>query len=393
MSQQPVYFDNAATTQVYPETVDALAKTYKEDFWNPSAMYAPAIEADKKLEASRSQIAKALKVPSSKLFFTSGGTEGSNTVIHGVMEKTHVKHPKIITTSIEHPAVLEMIHAYEQKGAEVVLLPVDEFGRADLKALEDALDENTVLVSMMAVNNEVGAINDLVTAGQIIRRKAPKAFFHSDFVQAFMKVDDPRLDIKKADLDAVNICAHKIHGPKGIGALYLKDDHKIAPLILGGGQEKGFRSGTENLALAAGFADAVSRRAEHLTELQDYAQSLKDRLLEELADVEDMKVSSAPDASPYIVSLSFAGIKGEVLLHMLESEGIYVSTGSACSTHHKGGHVQAAIGLDPLYTAGTIRVSSSEFNTPEEVDLLAEQLKTGVTRLRKLTRYKSGSRR
>lgn len=393
MSTKPVYFDNAATTQVYPETVDVIAKTYADDFWNPSAMYAPAIEADKKLEESRSKIAKALKVPKEKLFFTSGGTEGSNTVIHGVMEKTHIKNPKIITTAIEHPAVLEMIHAYEQKGAEVVLLPVDEFGRADLEALEEALDENTVLVSIMAVNNEVGAINDLVRAGEIIRRKVPKAFFHSDFVQAFMKVDDPRLDIKKAGLDAVNICAHKIHGPKGIGALYLKDDKKIAPLILGGGQEKGFRSGTENLALAAGFADAVSHRAPKVQELQAHAQDLKDRLLEKLSDVDDMIVSSAPDASPYIVSVSFAGIKGEVLLHMLESEGIYVSTGSACSTHHKGGHVQAAIGLDPLYTAGTIRVSSSEFNTMDEVDILADAMKAGVARLRKLTRYKSGSRR
>lgn len=393
MAEKPVYFDNAATTQVYPETIEVIGRAYAEDFWNPSAMYAPAIDAERKLEAARGSIAKALKVPAQQLYFTSGGTEGSNTVIHGVMEKTRVKNPKIITTAVEHPAVLERIRDYEKQGARAVLLPVDAYGRADLNALEEALDEDTVLVSIMAVNNELGAVNDLVRAGQIIRRKAPQAFFHSDFVQAFMKLDDPRLDIRKADLDAVNVCAHKIHGPKGIGALYLRDAAKTAPLILGGGQEKGFRSGTENLALAAGFADAVSRRAGRLGELEAHAASLRERLLDALSDVEDMKVSSAPDASPYIVSLSFAGIKGEVLLHMLESEGIYVSTGSACSTHHKGGHVQEAIGLDPLYTAGTIRVSSSEFNTPEEVDLLAAQIKAGVARLRKLTRYKGAGRR
>ena len=393
--EQEIYFDNAATTSLYPETVERMRHFLAQEFWNPSAMYRPAIQAEKELEEARETVAAGLKVPAKNLTFTSGGTEGSNTVIRGVCESQRLDDYNIITTQIEHPAVLEVFRYYEEKGIRTTYLPVDEYGRADLEALEAALDEKTALVSIMAVNNELGSVNDLVSAGRIIREKSPKAVFHSDFVQAYLKTEDPRLDIEAAGLDAVNICAHKIHGPKGIGALYIREGVRIPPLLLGGGQERGMRSGTENLPLAAGFASAAAARKDRLPELERHAQELKNRLLAALSDVGDLRIGSAEDASPYVISLGFRGVRGEVLLHMLEDQGIYISTGSACSTHHKGGHVLKAAGLDREAAEGTVRISTSEYNTPEEIDVLAKALTDSAGQLRRITRFggKNRSRR
>ncbi|MGI6109485.1 MAG: cysteine desulfurase family protein [Eubacteriaceae bacterium] len=392
MEEKEIYFDNAATTRIYPETVKVMQHFFTQEFWNPSSMYRPAIQAEKELEKARETVAAGLNVPARDLYFTSGGTEGSNTVIRGVCEAQHNHDYNIITTQVEHPAVLEVFRYYEDRGIKTTYLPVDEFGRADLKALEEALNEKTALVSIMAVNNELGSINDLVKAGALIHEKSPKAVFHSDFVQAFMKLDDPRLDIKKAGLDAVNVSGHKIHGPKGIGALYIRNGVRILPLLLGGGQERGMRSGTENLALAAGLASAVEKRTGKTGEMQAHAQILKERLLKALSDDPDLWIGSADDASPYVISLGFRGIRGEVLLHILEDQGIYISTGSACSTHHKGGHVQKAAGTDREATEGTVRISTSEDNTPEEIDQLAGALKAGVKQLRRVTRFHSKDR-
>ncbi len=382
-----IYLDNAATTPLEKETVDVLRHFFEDQYYNPSALYRPAIKLEKELEKARKVVAEGFGVPAETVTFTSGGTEGSNTIIKSVVEQSRNPKKRIITTAVEHPAVLEVFKDFEKKGVDTIYLPVLKDGSVDLKALEEALNEDTVLVSIMAVNNELGTINDLVQAGQLIRRLSPNAVFHSDFVQAYMKVKDDRIDLKKAGVDAANASAHKAHGPKGIGAMYIRKGLKIKPLLLGGGQEHGMRSGTENVPLAAGFSKAVELRLDKVREDQERAKRLKERFLDQISDIEEMKVVSPEDASPYVINLAFRGVKGEVILHMLEDKGIYVSTGSACSSHHAGGYIQRAIGLDPELAAGTLRISMSDQTTPEEIDVLAKELKQAVEGLRRITKF------
>lgn len=381
------YLDNAATTKPYPSVVSIMSDALTTSYYNPSAFYKPSIEAEKQIKTAREELAAILGVKAAQLYFTSGGTEGDNTIIRGVCERQRGNTYNIVTTGVEHPAVAKVFQYYEERGIDVRRIPVDSFGRIALEDLAACLDDQTALVSLMAVNNELGTIQNLVEAGKTIRAHAPKTFFHSDFVQAFCKTADSRLDIQQADLDAVTICAHKIHGPRGIGAVYLRDRNRCLPLMLGGGQEGAFRSGTENTAGILGFAEAAKIGAKQLQQNNQKLTALKDQLLTQLSG-EDMIINSPEDGVPGIISLAFPGVRSEVLLHMLEERGIYVSSGSACSTHHKDGAIHKILGYDTLRADGTIRISPSYETTTEDINRLAEALKADSAVLRRLLKYK-----
>lgn len=384
-----IYLDHAATTPLYPEAAQAMRRALETVYYNPSAFYKPAVAAEKELAAAREVIAESLCARPDEIFFTSGGTEGNNTIIRGVCARARRPY-NIVTSAVEHPAVAEVFRYCQDKGADVRVVPVDSFGQIDLGALERSLDSKTALVSIMGVNNEIGTIENLPEAAKRVRARAPRALFHTDFVQAYLKSTDPRLDLKRIKPDAVTVAAHKIHGPKGVGALFIKKDvqHKIDPLLLGGGQERGFRSGTENLAGILGMAEAVKIGTARLADDEAHARALRARLLDNLKDMDGLTLNSPEDGLPRLINLSFEGIRAEVLVHMLEDEGIYVSTGSACSTHHKGSPVHKALGYDKARADGTIRISTGPDTTPADIDALSDALTQGVAALRKLLKYK-----
>ncbi|MDO4288045.1 MAG: cysteine desulfurase family protein [Eubacterium sp.] len=381
-----IYLDNAATTAPHPEVIKAMVQYLSEDYGNPSSLYDKGIKTEKAIREVRRLIAKAINAPEDSVYFTSGGTEGNNTLIKGIVENQRIDKMRIITTAIEHPSVMEVFHFYEAHGIDVVYVPVDGQGKIDLDFLAGAIDDHTVLVSVMGVNNELGTIQDLARIGALIKEKNEKCLFHTDFVQGFMKVP---VDVAACKIDALTLCGHKICGPKGIGAIYLRKGVRIKPLIIGGGQEKNLRSGTENVPGIAGLGRAVEIQQELGPQRIQRAQQIKEALIAALADVPDMRVNSPEDASPFVTSLSFKGVRGEVLLHSLEGEGIYVSTGSACSSHKKEKqYVLSAIHLPEEYKEGTIRVSFSIKTTEAEVLLAAEAIKKSVAQLRMLLRYK-----
>ena len=381
-----IYLDNAATTAPHPQVVETMMRYYTEAYGNPSALYDKGIAVEKNIREVRRRIASELGTTEESIYFTSGGTEGNNTLIKGIVEKQRIDNIRMITTAIEHPSVLEVFHFYAEHGMEVVYVPVDGQGKIDMNFLAANIDERTALVSVMGVNNELGTIQDLKAIGRLVKEKNPKCLFHTDFVQGFMKVP---VDVEACKLDALTFCAHKICGPKGVGGIYLRKGVRIKPLIVGGGQERNLRSGTENVPGIMGLGKAVEIHQHLGSERIERAQRVKTALLRALSDVPDMRVNSPEDASPFVTSLSFKGVRGEVLLHSLEGEGIYVSTGSACSSHKKEKqHVLSAIHLPEEYKEGTIRVSFSVNTTEMEVLAAAEAIKKAVAQLRMLLRYK-----
>ena len=367
---QMIYLDNSATTRPSPAAAEAAERTIRGNFGNPSSLYRLGLDAEKEIKAARKAVASSFGASDGEVFFTSGGTESDDTALFGVWESRKKQGSRIISTAVEHPVVLRCLDALKARGADVVLVPVKKDGNLDLEAFKDALTDSTVLVSVMHVNNETGAVFPVEEISSIIRKRfgndaAVRPLLHSDCVQSLGKVP---VDVRAMGVDMASFSAHKIHGIKGSGALYLKNGLHITPFVYGGGQEKNFRSGTENVPGIAAFGAAASE-----LELPDAepARRLKELILSEIPDV---MINSPEDGCPLILNVSFLGCRAEVLLHMLEQDGIYVSTGSACSSKSKGSHVLSAMGLSAEEIEGALRFSFCRDNTVEEAEYVAERL-------------------
>jgi cysteine desulfurase len=341
-------------------------------YGNPSSMHHMGVEVEKLIKEAKKIIAKGIKCTPEELIFTSGGTESNNLAIQGYLKQSRKKH--IITTCVEHPSVLSVFQNYEEQGYEVTYLKVDNQGHINLKDLEASLKKETALVSVMYVNNEIGTIQDLSAISKIIKKHS-NAVFHVDAVQALGKVE---CHVKKHGVDMMTVSSHKLHGPMGVGALYIKKGIKISPLFIGGGQQKTIRPGTENAPGVVGFSIACLDAFEHLKENQLHLYELRDYFISKVLEIPQAKLNGQSDA-PHIVNISFPNMRGEVLLHVLESKGIYVSTGSACASKNKSySHVLEAIGLDEKHMEGAIRFSFSKYTTKEELDYAIETLKTSI---------------
>ncbi|MCC2231695.1 cysteine desulfurase [Lachnospiraceae bacterium CLA-AA-H215] len=381
-----IYFDNSATTPVFPCVREVMMRTMEDDFGNPSSMHRKGMDAENYIRTAKTQIAKTLKVDEKEILFTSGGTESNNTAILGTVSANPRLGKHLITSAIEHPSVANTMHWLEGQGYRVTYLPVDHEGRISLEDLAAAIDDETVLVSIMMVNNEIGTREPIEEISRVIKEKNLNTIFHVDAVQAYGKyVIRP----KKWGIDLMSVSGHKIHGPKGIGFLYIRDKVKINPIIFGGEQQKGLRSGTENVPGIAGLGAAAEEIYREHESRTAYLYGCKSRMTEGLLQLEGVTVNgpAVDDGAPHVVSASFAGVRSEVLLHALEDKGIYVSAGSACASNHPGlSSTLVAIGLDPKLLDCTLRFSFSIFTTEEEVDETLKALKELLPFLRKYTR-------
>ncbi|MDO5135325.1 MAG: cysteine desulfurase family protein [Eubacteriales bacterium] len=380
------YFDNSATTRCYPEVAELVYKLMVEDYGNPSAMHQKGVEAERYVKEAASRLARIMKVQEKEILFTSGGTESNNLALFGGVQANRRSGNHIITTAVEHPAVEQPVLRLKEMGCQVTVLPVDERGVVKLSALEDALGEDTILVSVMYVNNEVGAVMPVEEIGRLIRKKSPKALFHVDAIQAFGKY---RILPKRLGIDLLSVSSHKIHGPKGVGFLYIDSRAKVAPQILGGGQQGGMRSGTDNVPGIAGLGLAAELAYECLDGNVEHMYQLKERLAEGLSGLEGVTVNGMAlrEGAPHILSASFQGVRSEVLLHALEERGIYVSAGSACSSHkRRASRTLSAMGMAKEQMESTVRFSFSRENTAEEVDCCLEVLKELLPMLRRYAR-------
>ncbi len=380
------YFDNSATTRVLDSVKDIVVKTMTEDYGNPAAKHRKGMEAEQYIREARKIIADSMKVQEKEILFTSGGSESNNMALIGTAWANQRAGKHIISTAIEHPSVYNPLGVLEELGFEVTILPVDHDGHISLKELEEAIRPDTILVSTMYVNNEVGAVEPVEEISRVIKAKNPSALYHVDAIQAYGKyVIRP----KKQGIDLLSVSSHKIHGPKGVGFLYIRSGVKIKPLIYGGGQQAGMRSGTENVPGVAGFGAAVKEMyTDHAEKIQKLI-GLKDYMTDRLGEIEGTVINSKKGeaSAPQIVSVSFEGVRSEVLLHALEDKGIYVSSGSACSSNHPGiSGTLKGIGVAQKLLDSTIRISFSIFNTKEEVDYTIDVLKELVPVLRRYQR-------
>lgn len=382
------YLDNSATTRAYDEVAQLVARIMTEEYGNASSVHHMGVVSSNRLFSARETIADTLKVDPAEIVFTSGGTESDNTAIIGAARANAWRGKHIITTSIEHPAVLESCQELVKEGFEVTYLPVDETGVVRLEDLKDAIREDTILVSMMFVNNEIGAVEPIAEAGKLIKSIDEQIVFHVDAVQAYGKF---RIRPKSMNIDLLAVSAHKIHGPKGVGFLYIKKGTKIVPICYGGGQQKGMRSGTENVPGIAGMAlaaqmcyDDFDTKISALYELKKY---LMESLTERISDIR-LNGPECEKGAPHIVSVSIKGLAAETVLNMLSSKEIYVSAGSACTSNNP--HVSdtlKAIGLDKSLLESTIRISMSTQTTKEEIDYLLDVLSSQVETMRKFYRH------
>ncbi|MCI9565254.1 MAG: cysteine desulfurase [Eubacterium sp.] len=380
------YFDNSATTRVTDSVKDIVVKTMTEDYGNPSSMHMVGVEAEKYIKTAKENIAKILKVDEKEIYFTSGGTEGNNLAIVGVVEANKRSGNKIITTEVEHASVASPMKYLEKEGYNVVYLPVDRYGVVNIESLKKEMSEDTLLVSVMHVNNEVGAIQPVGEIGKYIKTINPKVVYHVDAIQAFGKME---IRPKKEHIDILTVSGHKIHGSKGSGFIYIKKNTKINPIISGGGQQDGIRSGTENVPGIAGIGQAAKDCYDNLEQNVRRMTELKDYLIDRLSEIEGVTINSRKgnEGAPHIVSASFRGVRSEVLLHALEDKGIYVSAGSACSSNRPSiSRTLKAMNIDKDLLGSTIRFSFSEFNTKEEIDYCMEQLNQLLPVLRKYVR-------
>ncbi|MBQ7755603.1 MAG: cysteine desulfurase [Clostridia bacterium] len=379
-----IYLDNSATTRTLPEAAEAALAAMTGDFFNPAAAYAYGARTEKRVNEARTVIARPLKAKREEIIFTSGGTESNNAAIFGSLKGW--RGPKrVITTAVEHPSVFEAVQSLQQSGdVDIVILPVNEQGYPDMNALRDALSEDTALVSMMHVNNELGTVTDLASVARLVRRYAPRAIFHADGVQAYMKVDTVNLGV-----DLYSISAHKFHAPKGVGALYKRTGVRFAGGQIGGGQENNLRSGTLNVPGILGMERAVMIYEQNLSAWRQSMRACKRRLYENLMTIPDVVLNgpSLDEAAPHILNLSFLGVRGEVLLHALEQFDVCVSTGSACAARKAGkNRILTAAGIIGPRQEGAIRFSLCPFNTLEEMDRAAQIVYEQVKFLRKYRR-------
>lgn len=375
-----IYLDNSSTTKQDDLVTKSMLNAMEEDFGNPSSLHELGRNAHNRIENARKKVAEKLGFEVGEVYFTSGGTEGNNTILTQAMESRKRQRKKLVTTEVEHPAVIEVCKKLETTGYEVHYLNVNRKCEIDLEELKQAVDDNTSLVSVMRVNNESGSIFPIREIARIAHEKG--ALVHTDGVQALGKVD-----LLSIDADFITVSAHKIHGPKGMGALAMRKKYTLKPFILGGGQERNFRSGTENVPGIVGMGEAcrlITKGDE------DYVRTLRDYLKQGLEEnISDIMLNSSEDGVASILNISFLGTRGEVILHTLESMGIFVSTGSACSSNKNGqSHVLKAMGLSSKEIEGAIRFSLSKYNTKEEMDIVIDSVKTSVNRFRKLGSYR-----
>lgn len=410
------YLDNSATTRCLESVKDIVVETMMNDFGNPSSRHLKGVTAEQYLKDARETIARTLKVNEKEIYFTSGGTESDNWALIGAAMANRRLGMHIITTAVEHAAILQTCAYLEEQGFRITYLPVDSYGSIDLDALKEAVCEDTILVSIMYVNNELGTLEPIQEAAAVIKEKNPGVLFHVDAIQAYGKY---RIFPKKMGIDMLSVSGHKIHGPKGSGFLYINEKVKMKPLILGGGQQKGMRSGTDNVPGIAGIGVAAREAYKNLDEKIVYLRTLKARFIagviaisnvtvqgqnkkltedciraesaEDIQENMERLLEKEPDryGAPHIVSVSFRGVRSEVLLHALEEKGICVSSGSACSSNKKlpVSSVLKEIGVDREMLESTVRFSFSTYTTEEEIDYCLEQLRQIIPVLRKYMRH------
>ena len=382
-----VYLDNSATTRVLPEVAELMNKIMTEDYGNPSSMHFKGMQAENYGKHAKEQIAKVLKVNGKEILFTSGGTESDNMALIGCAMANKRAGMHLITTKIEHPAILQTMKYLEQQGFEVTYLPVDEYGRVRPEDLQRSMRRDTILVSVMYTNNEIGAVQPIAELGALIKRMNPRTLFHVDAVQGFGKY---RIWPKRMNIDLMSVSGHKIHGPKGVGFLYIGEKVKIHPIIWGGGQQKGMRSGTENVPGVAGIGLATERIYEHLDEDVERLYDIREAFINGLSGLNQVVVNGLPgrETAPHIVSVSIWGVRSEVLLHALEDRGICVSAGSACASNHpQTSETLKAIGVERDLLDSTIRFSFSIFTTMEEIEYTLQALYDIIPVLRKYSRH------
>ena len=393
-----IYLDNAATTRVYDEVIDTVAQAMRTDYGNPASLHQKGVTAENYIRHARQVLAGQLKVPEGELIFTSGGSESNNMALIGGAMANHRAGKHLISTQIEHASVYQTLHYLEQQGFEVTYLPTDQYGVVDLEALRDAVRPDTILVSVMCVNNEIGTVQPLEDVVKIVKEINPHTLVHTDAVQGFGKI---RLYPGRAGLDMMSVSGHKFHGPKGTGFLWVRDRVKLKPLVYGGGQQKGMRSGTENVPGTAGMAAAAGIEFTDFDEKIARLYDLRSYFIEEIEKLEGTKVNGgrgpggltlagredpACCAAPHIVSVSFEDVRAEVLLHALEGEGIFVSSGSACSSAHpQVSRTLQSIGLEKRYLDATLRFSFSMDTSREELAACIAALEHILPMLRRFT--------
>lgn len=386
-----VYLDNSATTRTFPEAAELMTKIMCEDYGNPSSLHVKGLEAEQYLRYAKETFAKILKVNEKEIFFTSGGTESDNMAIIGCVQANRKRGNHLITTQIEHPAVLNTMHYLETIGFRVTYLPVNTSGQISLEDLQRAMTPGTILVSVMHTNNEIGALEPISEAGALIKRMNPNTLFHVDAVQAFGKA---QIYPKKMGIDLLSASGHKIHGPKGVGLLYIGEKVKIQPILHGGGQQMNLRSGTDNVPGIAGFAKAAELLYRHYKEDVERLYQYKRYFMDGVRKMDGIKINGLqpgkPDGegtAPHIVSVSVSGVRSEVLLHALEEDGIYVSAGSACAARKPQPSVTLkAIGIEKPLLESTIRFSFSVYTTREELDYTLRAMYDKIPMLRRYTR-------
>lgn len=374
-----IYLDNAATTAVSDAAKNAVNRGL-EVFGNPSSLHGVGLEAEKLLRAAREKLAAALGVKDKEVFFTSCATESSNTVIFGAAQAHGRRRNRIITTTVEHPSVAEPVNELEKRGFDVVRVSPDDNGKITPEMIAQNVDANTLLVSCMHVNNETGYILPVERIFKAVKRKNPDTICHCDCVQSFMKL---KFKAKDLGADCISVSGHKLHAPKGVGALYVKSGVRLLPLVYGGGQEGGFRSGTENIPYINAFAASTAELEPTIMKRYETVSMLKERLVNNLSGKEEISINSGDDCSPYVISVSVGRIKSETMLHYLESRGIYVSSGSACSKGKKSG-VLSQFRIPDKYLDSTVRVSLCADNTAEDIDAFCQALLDGQKTLAKI---------
>lgn len=381
-----IYLDNCSTTRPREAVIEVMSQAMMEYFGNPSSLHRLGMQSEKKIKESRQYIAKHLDVNINEIYFTSGGTESNNLGIQSIVSKMKRIGKHIITTKIEHPSVLNTMKNYEKQGFEITYLDVDSFGYISLEELKSSMRDSTILVSVMHVNNEIGAIEPIAKIKQIISEINPNTLLHVDGVQGFGKVG---ISLKAAGVDTYSFSAHKIHGPKGVGGLYIDKKNTLAPIVFGGNQEKGIRSGTENTAGIIGFGEAVRIMEDNFINESNHVDKLKRYFVSKIKDeISHIRFNTSLDekSSPYILNISFNHVRGEVLLHYLEDKNIYVSTSSACSSNGtEKSHVLKSIGLNNNEIEGSIRFCFSYENTIGEMDYTIQVLKDSVAEIRQIT--------
>lgn len=385
-----VYFDNSATTRCLPEVREVMNKVYDEDYGNPSSLHMMGVTAEKYLKEARESISKILKVNEKEILFTSGGTESNNTAIFGYVMANKRRGNHIITSSIEHSAVLEPMKALEEMGYRVTYLPVDEKGVVDLDELQNAICDETILVSVMFVNNEIGTIEPIEKISAIIKEKNPDCALMVDAIQAFGKF---RIYPKRMGIDMLSVSGHKINGPKGVGFLYINEKIKVKPIILGGGQQKGMRSGTDNVPGIAGLSVAAKIAYEDFEVKQNKLYELREYMIKGLKAIEGVTINGYEEdverknVAPHVISVSFENVRSEVLLHALEDKGIYVSAGSACSSNKPSlSKTLLGVGAKKEIIESTVRISFATSNTFEEIDYCLNTLNELIPVLKKFVR-------